>query len=49
MFSALSGNEDNLNSKISVFIALAPVATMGHGGPRRDKDAEYLLKNVDHF
>ena len=37
MFSALSENQGNLNSKISVFIALAPVATLGHGVPE-DKD-----------
>ena len=31
MFSALAENVDNMNEKISAFVALAPVASFGYG------------------
>ena len=48
MFSALAENHGNLNSKISAFVALAPVASLHHG-QAESEDTKYLLDNVAHY
>ena len=47
MFSALSENHGNLNSKLSTFIALAPVASFKHQESRKEIEGLHvLLKKV---
>ena len=48
MFSALAENHGNLNSKISSFVALAPVASLNHDQPE-DLDIKFILDNIAHF
>ena len=48
MFSALSENHGNLNSKIKLFVSFAGVVSLNHGKPQ-SKNSKIFLDNVANY